>query len=261
MNLRKLLSILLALSMLLTFAGCQFVEDPDEDTDDEVVGGGLIQARDGEETDDIEVEDPVEVVEPIPDTAVDPEDDTTAEPYEGEVDTVEEVDEEEVDDDVIFDQVETPDEDDVIAEEPIDEDIAQIELGDISEYTSEEGVSFYALVAGVGISLDEEGAGSLDVCALTNNDVNHKGLFYVEISPDTEILNFDGTTVESARIGDVVVITYDGEVLETYPTQIKTTASVTLVTHINRLAEIASYLPEGYESFGNYFPDWDNFEY
>ncbi|MCC8196920.1 MAG: hypothetical protein LIO49_09060 [Ruminococcus sp.] len=55
---KQLLSILLALTMLLTFAGCQFVEDPD-DTEDEVVGGGLVQARDGEEIDDVE-DDPVE---------------------------------------------------------------------------------------------------------------------------------------------------------------------------------------------------------
>ncbi|MCD7785643.1 MAG: hypothetical protein LUH18_08775 [Oscillospiraceae bacterium] len=61
MNIRKLLSILLALTMLLTLAGCQFVEDPDEDTDDEVVGGGLIQARDGEGSEDDSVEyEPVE---------------------------------------------------------------------------------------------------------------------------------------------------------------------------------------------------------
>ncbi|MCD7822971.1 MAG: hypothetical protein LUG86_02975 [Oscillospiraceae bacterium] len=46
MKLRKLLSILLALIMLLTLAGCD--SGNTDDAEDEVVGGGLIQARDGE---------------------------------------------------------------------------------------------------------------------------------------------------------------------------------------------------------------------
>ncbi|MCC8131084.1 MAG: hypothetical protein LIO72_04965 [Ruminococcus sp.] len=55
----KLFSIFLAIALLLALVGCQGVEDPD-DTDDEVVGGGLVQARGAEGEDEaVETEDPV----------------------------------------------------------------------------------------------------------------------------------------------------------------------------------------------------------
>lgn len=202
---RKLLSILLALTMLLTFVGCQSAEDPD-DTEDEVVGGGLIQARDGED-EVIEAEDPI-------------------------TDAVE------------------------------DEDLAEVDLIELSDIAPEEGVSFYALVITVGISADEDGTGYIDVCGLNCNDVNHKGLYTVGISTDTGILNgADELTVNDLNSGDIVVITYDGEVMETYPARISSASRIYVATRIYRLSEIASYLPDGYEDFGDYFPDWDSFVY
>ncbi len=295
---KKLLSILLAITMLLTLAGCQFVKGV-YDTDDEVVGGGLVQARDGEETDELEVDDDVDdtvtgnsipehidvdgdyadddryvwsietvegaigsyIVRYNPATGeriyYNAETGDLAEVPETHVDTVEEEDDTTAED-IVFDDVENPEEDDAVAEEPIDEDLSQIELGDISEFAPEEGVSFYAFVITVGISADEEGTGDIAVCGLNCNDVNHNGLFSVGISTDTLILNSSGTlTVNDLRRGDIVVITYDGEVMETYPVQISSASRIYVCTRADCLAEIESYLPDGYEDFGDYFPDWN----
>ncbi|MCD8107642.1 MAG: hypothetical protein LUE20_06740 [Oscillospiraceae bacterium] len=219
MNLRKLLSILLSLTMLLTLAGCQIVEDPD-DGEDEVVGGGLVQARDGEETNDIEVEDPYVEVE---------------DPYYGDEDPVE---------------VEEP-----ITDTAEEEDIIMIELAELSDIAPEEGVSFYALVVSVGTN-------SLNVCGFntTVNDVNHVGLFTVSLSDDATVTGI-ATSIEDITAGDIVVITYDGEVMETYPAQISGATRIYVDDHASRLAEIEYLLPDGYEDFGNYFPAWDEFEY
>jgi len=190
MNLRKLLSILLALTMLLTFVGCD--SGNTDDTEDEVVGGGLIQARDDEVTDDVEVED-----------------ETEASSY--------------------------------------------IVLSDITEYAPEEGVSFYAIVISVN-------SNSLAVCGLNTVDSNNEGLFTVGLSDDAEITG-NATNIDDITAGDIVVITFDGEVMETYPAQISGATRVCVVTHIDRLSEIEPYLPDGYENFGEYFPAWNDFEY
>ncbi|MCD7804608.1 MAG: YobA family protein [Oscillospiraceae bacterium] len=184
---KQLLSILLALTMLFCFAGCQFVEDPD-DTDDEVVGGGLVQARDGEEIDDVE-----------------------------------------------------------------DEDSSYIVLSDITNYTPEEGVNFYALVISVGDN-------SLAVCGLNTVDSNNEGLYTVGFSDDAEVTG-RVTSFDEITAGDIVVITFNGEVMESYPAQISGATRVYVVTHVDRLSEIEPYLPEGYEGYGEYFPAWDDFEY
>ncbi len=214
MKLRKILSILLALTMLFCFAGCQFVEDAD-DGEDEVVGGGLVQARDGEEVDDVE------------DDA-----DPNADPVENE-----------------------PTEDPDVEDEVIEEDIMMTEFAKLSDIAPEEGVSFYVLVVSVGNN-------SLNVCGLNTNlnDVNHVGLFTVGLSDDAEITG-RVTSFDDITAGDVAVITYDGEVMETYPVQISCATRVYVDDHASRLAEIEYLLPEGYEDFGEYFPDWDNFEY
>ncbi len=219
MKLRKLLSILLSLTLLLTLVGCQIVEDPD-DSESKVTGEDLIQARDGEETNDIEVEDPYVEVE---------------DPYYGDEDPVE---------------VEEP-----ITDTVEDEDIIMIELAELSDIAPEEGVSFYALVVGVGTN-------SLNVCGLNTavNDVNHVGLFTVSLSDDAEITGH-ATSIEEITAGDIVVITYDGEVMETYPAQISGATRIYVDDHASRLAEIEYLLPDGYESFGVYFPAWDEFEY
>ena len=195
--------------MLLTLAGCQFVEDPEEDTDDEVVGGGLIQARDGEEIDDAE-DDAVEYI--IPDA-----------------------------------------EDEVVEEE----EIAQLDLVDMSDYITDGGASFYALVVSVS-------SNSLNVCGLntTVNGSSQSGLFTVSLRENAKILK--GNTeisLSDLTAGDIVFILYSGEVMETYPAQISDVSDVYYSTHASRLAEIEYLLPDGYESFGDYFPDWDNFEY
>ncbi|MCD7847829.1 MAG: hypothetical protein LUG49_07390 [Oscillospiraceae bacterium] len=187
MNIRKLLSILLALTMLLCLAGCQFVEDTD-DTEEEVVGGGLIQARGGEVTDDVEAEDSSYIV-----------------------------------------------------------------LSDITNYTPEEGVNFYALVIRVN-------SNSLAVCGLNTVDSNNEGLYTVGLSDDAEITG-NATGIDDITAGDIVVITFNGEVMETYPAQISGASRVYVVTHIDRLSEIGPYLPEGYEDYGEYFPAWDDFDY
>ncbi len=201
-TLKKLLSILLAVAMLLTLAGCQFVEDPEEDTDDEVVGGGLIQARDGEEIDD--------------------------------------VDDKNVEDEVVE-----------------EEEIAQLELMDMSDYIPDGGASFYALVVSVG-------SNSLNVCGLntTVNGSSQSGLFTVSLIENAKILKGDTEiSLSDLTAGDIVFILYSGEVMETYPAQISDVSNVYYDTHANRLAEIEYLLPDGYEDFGEYFPDWDNFEY
>ncbi|MCD8006915.1 MAG: hypothetical protein LUF29_08125 [Oscillospiraceae bacterium] len=209
-TLKKLLSILLSLTMLLSLAGCQVVEEP-VDTDDEVVGGGLIQARDGEVSD-----------------------------------------EEVMDDDAGYEPTEEPEVEDEAIE---DEEVLQIDLEDISSIAPEEGVSFYALVINAN-------GNSLAVCGLnsTVNDVNHDGLFSVGLSSDAEIAG-RVTSVDDITAGDIVVITYSGEVMETYPAQISGASRVYVANHISRLSEIEYLLPEGYESFGEYFPAWDDFEF
>ncbi|MCD7771385.1 MAG: YgdI/YgdR family lipoprotein [Oscillospiraceae bacterium] len=194
---KKLLSILLAVAMLLTLAGCQFVEDPEEDTDDEVVGGGLIQARDGEEIDDAE--------------------------------------------------------DEVVEEE----EIAQLELMDMSNYIPDGGASFYALVVSVG-------SNSLNVCGLntTVNGSSQSGLFTVSLRENAKILKGDTEiSLSDLTAGDIVFILYSGEVMDTYPAQISDVVNVYYDTHANRLAEIEYLLPDGYEDFGEFFPAWDDFEY
>ncbi len=218
MKLRKLLSILLALTMLLTFAGCQIVEDPD-DTESNVTGEDLIQARDGEEVED----DKEEVIE-----TEDPED---------------------------YEPVEEPEPDEDVVDTVEEEDIIMIELAELSDIAPEEGVSFYALVVSTG-------SNSLNVCGLNTavNDVNHVGLFTVSLSDDAEITG-RATSLEDITAGDIVVITYDGEVMETYPAQISGATRVYVDDHASRLAEIEYLLPDGYEDFGNYFPAWDDFEY
>ncbi|MCD7889239.1 MAG: hypothetical protein LUG23_04915 [Oscillospiraceae bacterium] len=206
---KQLLSILLAITMLFCFAGCQFVEDPD-DTDDEVVGGGLVQARDGEEIDDA---------------------DPDANPVE-------------------YEPTEEPDVEDEAVEE---EDLSYIVLSDIANYIPEEGVNFYALVISVGDN-------SLAVCGLNTVDSNNEGLYTVGFSDDAEITG-GVTSFDEITAGDIVVITFDGEVMETYPLEISGATRIYVVTHVSRLAEIEPYLPEGYENYGEYFPAWDNFEY
>ncbi|MCD7732825.1 MAG: hypothetical protein LUH56_05235 [Oscillospiraceae bacterium] len=210
---KQLLSILLALTMLFCFAGCQFVEDPD-DTDDEVVGGGLVQARDGEEIDDA---------------------DPNADPVE-------------------YEPTEEPDVEGEVVEE---EEIAQLELMDMSEYIPDGGASFYALVVSVG-------SNSLNVCGLntTVNGSSQSGLFTVSLRENAKILK--GSTeisLSDLTAGDIVFILYSGEVMDTYPAQITDVGNVYYDTHASRLAEIEYLLPEGYEDYGEYFPAWDDFEY
>ncbi len=133
-----------------------------------------------------------------------------------------------------------------------------LELPDISEYAPDEGVTFYALVFDASVSA--KGYGYIAACGLTINDINHRDLFTASFSANTEILNDSGeiTATDLSR-GDIIAMTYCGEVLESYPSDYLGTTRVYVVDHVDTLAEIESLLPDGYEEYGDYIPAWNDF--
>lgn len=81
-----------------------------------------------------------------------------------------------------------------------------------------EEISFYAEI----VEVDED---NLLVEGIAENDVNHRGQAYLNLAKlDTEGMVQTATDenipVADLKIGDLVRVTYDGEMLETFPVQI-----------------------------------------
>lgn len=130
-----------------------------------------------------------------------------------------------------------------------------LELPDISEIAPEEGTTVYALV--IDASTDYN---YLQLCELNVNDINHRGLCTATVKADTELLNADGEiTIEDISMGDIIAMTYIGDVLESYPAQILGTTRVYVVDHVDTLGEIESLIPDWCDDNGDFFPSWNVF--
>ncbi|MCD7822753.1 MAG: fibronectin type III domain-containing protein [Oscillospiraceae bacterium] len=133
-----------------------------------------------------------------------------------------------------------------------------VDLPDISEIESDEGTTFYALV--IDASIGTTGSCDLQLCALNVNDINHRGLCTASAKADIELLSLNGLiTIDDIAMGDIIALTYTGDVLEVYPSIITDTTRVYVVDHVDTLAEVASLLPDNYNGYGNYIPAWNVF--
>ena len=130
-----------------------------------------------------------------------------------------------------------------------------LDLPDISEIAPEEGTTVYALV--IDASTDYH---YLQLCELNVNGINHSGLCTASVNEATEFLNADGEiSYEDISMGDIIAMTYTGDVLESYPSQILGTTRVYVVDHVETLGEIESLIPEWCDDNGDYFPSWNVF--
>ncbi len=130
-----------------------------------------------------------------------------------------------------------------------------LDLPDISEIAPEEGTTVYALV--IDASTDYH---YLQLCELNVNGINHSGLCTASVNEDTELLNADGEiSYEDISMGDIIALTYTGDVLESYPSQILGTTRVYVVDHVETLGEIESFIPDWCDDNGDYFPSWNVF--
>ncbi len=135
--------------------------------------------------------------------------------------------------------------------------VLALELPDISEIAPEEGTTFYALV--IDATIGKTGNCGLQLCALNVNDINHRGLCDATAKEDTELLDADGEiTMQDISAGDIIALTYTGEVLESYPSTVLGVTRVYVVDHVGSLEEIVDLLPDGYEENGDYFPAWND---
>ncbi len=135
--------------------------------------------------------------------------------------------------------------------------VLALELPDISEIAPEEGTTFYALV--IDATIGKTGNCGLQLCALNVNDINHRGLCDATAKEDTELLDADGEiTMQDISAGDIIALTYTGEVLESYPSTVLGVTRVYVVDHMGSLEEIVDLLPDGYEENGDYFPAWND---
>lgn len=134
-----------------------------------------------------------------------------------------------------------------------------VDLPDISEYESDEGVTFYALIISTGTS--KNGKGFVNICGFNVNDINHRGLYTASFSEDVEILNADGEviTIDDLKQGDIVALTYSGEALDLYPGQLLGTTRVYVIDHVDTFGEISSLIPYGCVDYGEYIPTWNDF--
>ncbi|MCD7772313.1 MAG: fibronectin type III domain-containing protein [Oscillospiraceae bacterium] len=133
-----------------------------------------------------------------------------------------------------------------------------LDLPDISEYAPEDGVTFYALV--IDTTIGKTGNYGLQLCALNINDINHRGLYTATVKSDTELLNADGEiTAEDISMGDIIALTYSGEVEESYPGNVLGVTRVYVVDHVETLGEIESLIPDWCDDNGDYFPSWNVF--
>lgn len=80
---------------------------------------------------------------------------------------------------------------------------------------SKEKVNFYCNIVEVRDN-------SIMVKGIAENDVNHRGNFILHIDSSTKIINLDEERVSlnELRIGDLIEVTYDGQVAESEPAQI-----------------------------------------
>ncbi|MCC8196225.1 MAG: fibronectin type III domain-containing protein [Ruminococcus sp.] len=132
-----------------------------------------------------------------------------------------------------------------------------VDLPDISEIVPEEGRTIYALVIDIR---EENSYWSLDLCKINLSDANRGGLESAFISADTELLNAGGAiTADDISMGDIIALTYTGDVQEVYPGIIEDTTRVYVVDHVDTLGEIESLLPDNYANYGKYFPSWNVF--
>lgn len=88
-------------------------------------------------------------------------------------------------------------------------------------------VSFYA-------NLQDRNGGYLLVGGIPENDINHRGEFYVKLKNPKDKNSVKNARGEAIDIGDIPIgsmlrITYDGMVMETYPARIDGVYSIDII--------------------------------